>query len=36
MKENTTKLKILEKIGGEIVYSFGNQYRIEVKLPVHC
>jgi len=33
MKENTTMLNILEKIGGEIVDSFGNQYRIEVKLP---
>jgi acetyltransferase len=36
MKENTTMLNILEKIGGEIVDSSGNQYRIEVKLPEHC
>ncbi len=35
MKENTTMLNILEKIGGEIVDSTGNQYRIEVKLPDH-
>jgi GNAT superfamily N-acetyltransferase len=32
MKENTTMLNILEKIGGEIKDSSGNQYRIEVKL----
>ena len=32
MKENTTMLNILEKIGGEIIDSSGNQYRIEVKL----
>ncbi len=35
MKENTTMLKILEKIGGEIKDSSGNQYQIEVKLPEH-
>lgn len=33
MKENTTMLKILEKIGGKIKDSSGNQYRIEVNLP---
>jgi len=33
MKENTTMLNILEKIGGEIKDSSGNQYLIEVKLP---
>jgi acetyltransferase len=36
IKENTTMLNILEKIGGEIVDSSGIQYRIEVKLPEHC
>ena len=36
MKENTTMLNILEKFGGEIVDSSGNQYLIEVKLPQHC
>ncbi len=36
MKENTTMLNILEKIGGEIIDSSGNQYRIEVKLSEHC
>ena len=35
MKENTTMLNILEKIGGEIKDSSGNQYLIEVKLPGH-
>ena len=35
MKDNTTMLNILEKIGGEIKDSSGNQYRIEVKLPEH-
>jgi len=33
MKENTTMLNILEKIGGEIKDSSGNQYLIEVNLP---
>jgi GNAT superfamily N-acetyltransferase len=33
IKENTTMLNILEKIGGEIKDSSGNQYLIEVKLP---
>jgi RimJ/RimL family protein N-acetyltransferase len=36
MKENTAMLKILEKIGGELKDSSGNQYRIEVKLPEYC
>ena len=36
MKENTTMLKILEKIGGVVKDSLGNQYRIEVKLSEHC
>ena len=35
MKENTTMLNILEKIGGEIKDSSGNQFLIEVKLPGH-
>ena len=36
MKENITLLNILEKIGGEIKDSSGNQYIIEVRLPEHC
>ncbi len=35
MKENTTMLNILEKFGGEMKDSSGNQFRIEIKLPEH-